>query len=124
VRIGLLPTMVFTHLPSNILLILVPLCPTLGLAIAALLGRFALSQMDVPSRQAYIAAMVDPEERTAAAAATNSARYAARPFGPLVASVLMRVAIGAPWVAAGAIKSAYDVVLWRVFSKVPLPEER
>ncbi len=86
-RIGLLPTMVFTHLPSNILLILVPLSPTLGIAIVVLLARFALSQMDVPTRQAYIAAMVDPEERTAAAAATNSARYAARPFGPLAATV-------------------------------------
>jgi MFS family permease len=124
VRIGLLQTMVFTHLPSNILLILVPFAPNLGLAIAALLGRFALSQMDVPTRQAYIAAMVDPAERTAAAAATNSARYVARPFGPLVASALIKaVSAGAPWIAAGAIKSGYDLVLWRVFSKVPLPEE-
>jgi MFS family permease len=122
-RIGLLPTMVFTHLPSNILLILVPLSPTLEIAIVVLLARFALSQMDVPTRQAYIAAMVDPQERTAAAAATNSARYAARPFGPLAATVLMRFAIGAPWVAAGAIKVVYDLALWRVFSAVPLPEE-
>jgi MFS family permease len=123
-RIGLLNTMVWTHLPSNILLIAVPFAPTLPLAIAALLGRFALSQMDVPTRQAYIAAMVDPAERTAAAAATNSARYAARPFGPLVATALIRsVALGAPWVAAGAIKTGYDLVLWRVFSKVPLPDD-
>jgi predicted MFS family arabinose efflux permease len=114
--------MVFTHLPSNILLILVPFMPTLGSAIAVLLGRFALSQMDVPTRQAYIAAMVDPSERTAAAAATNSARYVARPAGPLIGTALMRVAFGAPWVVAGAIKCGYDVVLWRVFSKVPLPE--
>jgi MFS family permease len=123
-RIGLLNTMVWTHLPSNILLIAVPFAPTLPLAIAALLGRFALSQMDVPTRQAYIAAMVDPAERTAAAAATNSARYAARPFGPLVATALIRsVALGAPWVAAGAIKTGYDLVLWRVFSNVPLPDD-
>jgi MFS family permease len=122
-RIGLLPTMVFTHLPSNLLLILVPLSPTLEIAIVVLLARFALSQMDVPTRQAYIAAMVDPEERTAAAAATNSARYAARPLGPIAATVLMRVAIGLPWVAAGTIKVVYDLTLWRVFSKVPLPEE-
>jgi len=121
-RVGLLPTMVFTHLPSNILLILVPLAPTLPVAIAVLLARFALSQMDAPTRQAYIAAMVDPAERTAAAATTNSARYAARPFGPLVGSVLMRIAIGAPWVAAGGLKIVYDVALWRVFSRVPLPE--
>jgi predicted MFS family arabinose efflux permease len=122
-RAGLLNTMVFTHLPSNILLMLIPLAPTLPVAIAVLLLRFALSQMDVPTRQAYIAAMVDPQERTAAAAATNSARYVARPFGPLVGTMLMRtVAIGAPWVAAGALKAVYDVVLWRVFSSVPLPE--
>jgi predicted MFS family arabinose efflux permease len=121
-RIGLLPTMVFTHLPSNILLMLVPVAPTLATAIVVLLGRFALSQMDVPTRQAYIAAMVDPSERTAAAAATNSARYAARPFGPLIGSALMRIAVGAPWVAAGALKAVYDLVLWRVFSDVPLPE--
>jgi predicted MFS family arabinose efflux permease len=122
-RIGLLPTMVFTHLPSNILLMLIPLAPNLEVAIVILLLRFALSQMDVPTRQAYIAAMVDPQERTAAAAATNSARYVARPFGPLIGTFLMNnVAIGAPWVAAGALKSLYDVALWRVFSSVPLPE--
>jgi MFS family permease len=121
-RAGLLPTMVFTHLPSNILLMLVPVAPTLPIAIAVLLARFALSQMDVPTRQAYIAAMVDPGERTAAAATTNSARYAARPFGPLVGSALMRIAVGAPWVAAGGLKIVYDVALWRVFSRVPLPE--
>jgi hypothetical protein len=121
-RAGMLNTMVFTHLPSNILLMLVPFMPTLGSAIAVLLGRFALSQMDVPTRQAYIAAMVDPSERTAAAAATNSARYVARPAGPIIGTVLMRVAFGAPWVVAGAIKCGYDVALWRVFSKVPLPE--
>jgi predicted MFS family arabinose efflux permease len=118
----LLNTMVFTHLPSNVLLMLVPFAPSLASAIAVLLARFALSQMDVPTRQAYIAAMVDPSERTAAAAATNSARYVARPIGPIVGTVLMRMAYGAPWVAAGAIKAGYDVVLWRVFSKVPLPE--
>jgi MFS family permease len=122
-RFGLLATMVWTHLPSNVLLMLVPFAPSIWLAIALLLGRFALSQMDVPTRQAYIAAMVDPAERTAAAAATNSARYVARPFGPLIATILMRsVAIGAPWVAAGAIKVVYDVALWREFSSVPLPE--
>lgn len=123
-RYGLLRTMVFTHLPSNVLLMLVPFSPTLSIAIGVLLARFCLSQMDVPTRQAYIAAMVDPAERTAAAAATNSARYVARPFGPLVGAVLARsVALGAPWVVAGALKAAYDVVLWRVFSAVPLPDE-
>jgi predicted MFS family arabinose efflux permease len=122
-RAGLLNTMVFTHLPSNILLMLIPVAPTLPIAIGLLLLRFALSQMDVPTRQAYIAAMVDPQERTAAAAMTNSARYVARPFGPLIGTLLMsNVALGAPWVAAGALKSAYDVALWRVFKAVPLPD--
>jgi predicted MFS family arabinose efflux permease len=93
--------------------------PTLPLAIAVLLMRFALSQMDVPTRQAYVAAMVDPEERTAAAATTNTARYVARPLGPIVGTALMRnVALGAPWVVAGGLKACYDVLLWRVFRKV------
>ncbi|MEO8424309.1 MAG: MFS transporter [Actinomycetota bacterium] len=122
-RFGLLNTMVFSHLPSNILLMLVPLMPTLGWAIVVLLVRFVLSQMDVPTRQAYIAAMVDPEERTAAAAFTNTARYVTRPFGPAIGSVLMQnVAFGAPFVVAGALKSVYDLVLWRVFKRVPLPQ--
>ena len=121
-RLGLLNTMVFTHLPSNILLMCVPLMPTLPLAILVLLVRFALSQMDVPTRQAYLAALVDPQERTAAAATTNTARYLARPLGPIVGTALMRnVALGAPWVVAGALKSAYDLTLWRVFKKVELP---
>jgi predicted MFS family arabinose efflux permease len=123
-RFGLLNTMVFSHLPSNILLMLVPLMPSLGWAIAVLLLRFVLSQMDVPTRQAYIAAMVDPEERTAAAAFTNTARYVARPFGPSIGSALMQsVGFGAPFVAAGALKSVYDLVLWRVFKRVPLPQQ-
>ncbi|MGE5225349.1 MAG: MFS transporter [Planctomycetaceae bacterium] len=121
-RFGLLNTMVFTHLPSNVLLILVPLMPTLGASIAVLLGRFALSQMDVPTRQAYVAGMVDPKERTAAAAATNTARYVSRPVGPLVGGLLQHVAVAAPFVAAGAIKSVYDLALWRVFRRVELPD--
>jgi MFS family permease len=122
-RFGLLNTMVFTHLPSNILLIFVPLMPTLPLAIGVLLLRFALSQMDVPTRQAYVAAMVDPEERTAAAATTNTARYIARPLGPIVGTALMRnVALGAPWVVSGVLKAVYDLLLWRTFGKVDLPD--
>jgi MFS family permease len=121
-KFGLLNTMVFSHLPSNLLLIAVPFMPTLGAATALLMIRFALSQMDVPTRQAYIAAMVDPGERTAAAAFTNTARYTARPFGALLVAPLMaNVAVGAPFVVAGAIKCGYDLVLWRVFKKVPLP---
>lgn len=121
VRFGLLNTMVFSHLPSNLLLMAVPLMPSLAPSVALLLARFALSQMDVPTRQAYIAAMVDPQERTAAAAATNTSRYVARPFGPVLGTALMgNVAVGAPFVVAGAIKCVYDLALWRVFAQVPL----
>jgi MFS family permease len=123
-RVGLLNTMVWSHLPSNLLLMAVPLMPSVGPAVACLLARFALSQMDVPTRQAYIAAMVDPQERTAAAAFTNTSRYVARPFGQLLAGPLMAsVALGAPFVVAGTIKCGYDLVLWRVFRRVELPSD-
>jgi MFS family permease len=120
-RIGLLNTMVFTHLPSNLLLAAVPFAPTLGSAIALLLGRFALSQMDVPTRQAYVVAMVDPDERVAAAAYTNTARYAVRPLGPVAAGALMQhVALAGPFLAAGGIKVLYDLALYRLFRRAPV----
>ncbi len=119
-RFGLLNTMVFTHLPSNVLLMCVPLAPTLPLAIALLLGRQALSQMDVPTRQAYIALLVPPEERTAAAAYTNTARYAVRPFGALLAGAGQQLAFGMPFFLGGGIKAAYDVLLWLQFRDIPL----
>jgi predicted MFS family arabinose efflux permease len=123
-RVGLLKTMVLSHLPSNLLLMAVPLMPATGPAVGCLLVRFALSQMDVPTRQAYIAGMVDPQERTAAAAFTNTSRYVARPFGQILAGPLMaNVALGAPFVVAGTIKCGYDLVLWRTFRRVELPEE-
>jgi predicted MFS family arabinose efflux permease len=118
-RIGLLNTMVFTHLPSNILLILVPFMPNLWLAIAMLLTRFAISQMDVPARQAYVVAVVDPDERTAAAAYTNTARYLVRPAGPALGGYLMQtVSLSAPFVAAGALKIVYDFALLATFRRV------
>jgi MFS family permease len=124
-RIGLLNTMVFTHLPSNVLLASVAFMPSLPLAIAALLGRSVLSQMDVPARQAYLAALVDPEERIAAAAYTNSARYAGRPLGPVGAAALMQeAAIQAPFLAAGAIKVLYDIALFVMFRRVVTDEGR
>jgi predicted MFS family arabinose efflux permease len=123
-RIGLLNTMVFTHLPSNILLILIPFMPTLPAAVAVLLARFAISQMDVPARQAYVVAMVDRGERTAAAAYTNTARYVVRPIGPALGGWLMQaVARGAPFVAAGALKILYDVALLATFRRVRLEDE-
>lgn len=124
-RIGMLNTMVFTHLPSNVLLILVPFMPSLGLAIAVLLARFAISQMDVPARQAYVASVVDPGERTAAAAYTNTARYVVRPAGPALGGYLMQtVAVSAPFVVAGALKIAYDLTLLATFRRVRPAEDR
>ena len=122
-RIGLLNTMVFTHLPSNILLAMIPLAPSLPVAVALLMARFSLSQMDVPTRQAYVVAMVDPEERTAAAAYTNGARNLVRPLGPLLAGLSQQFAFGAPFVVGGGLKAIYDLVLWRWFRTVPLGSE-
>jgi MFS family permease len=121
-RIGLLNTMVFTHLPSNVLLALVPLAPTFGAAACMLLARSALSQMDVPARQAYIAALVDPAERTAAAGYTNAARHVVRPFGPLLASASMGMAAGIPFLVAGGLKIVYDVLLYLTFRRVRLTD--
>ena len=119
-RFGLLNTMVFTHLPSNLLLAAIPLAPTLAVAIVLLLGRFALSQMDVPTRQAYIARLVEPGERTAAAAYTNSARYIVRPIGPALAGVAQQVTLGLPFFIAGGVKSVYDLILWAWFRRVKI----
>jgi hypothetical protein len=122
-RVGLLPTMVFTHLPSNLLLALIPVAPNLGVGVALLLARVALSQMDVPTRQAYVMALVPPEERLAAAGVTNAARYLTRPAGPALAGAIQSVALGAPFVVAGVVKGAYDLILWRWFRSVPVPDE-
>ncbi len=118
-RIGLLKTMVFTHLPSNILLILVPFMPNLPLAITMLLARFAISQMDVPARQAYVVSVVDPGERTAAASYTNTARYVVRPAGPALGGYMMQtLSLSAPFVAAGALKVVYDFTLLATFRRI------
>src|SRR5213080_2328296 len=123
-RIGLLRTMVFTHLPSNLLLAALAFAPNLGSAIALLLARFLLSQADVPTRQAYVMAVVEPSERTAAAAYTNTARYLTRPVAPLIAGATLRGALGAPFVIAGALKSVYDVGLYVLFRNVGVEGER
>jgi predicted MFS family arabinose efflux permease len=119
-RIGLLNTMVFTHLPSNLLLAAIPFAPSEGAAIALLLARFALSRMDVPTRQAYVVAVVEPSERTAAAAYTNAARNVSRPAAPLVAGPLISASLAAPFLVAGALKAAYDLGLYAVFRGVSL----
>jgi predicted MFS family arabinose efflux permease len=122
-RYGLLRTMVFSHLPSNLLLAAVAFAPNLTTAIALLIGRFTLSQMDVPTRQAYVVAIVEPSERTAAAAYTNTARYVTRPVAPLIAGRALSVGLGAPFLIAGALKSVYDLGLYALFRGVPLRED-
>jgi MFS family permease len=114
-RIGLIRTMVFTHLPSNILLILVPLMPNFPLAISMLLLRFSISQMDVPTRQAYTMAVVDPDERSAAAGITGIARSVGASLSPVAAGALLQVFLGGPFIIAGALKIVYDFILYRSF---------
>ena len=125
-RFGLINTMVFTHLPSNVLLILVPLMPTLGLAVTVLLLRFVLSQMDVPTRQSYVIAVVDPDERSAAAGVTGVARTTGAAISPSFSSVLMANAgyVALPFFLAGGCKIVYDLLLYREFRNVRPPEER
>jgi MFS family permease len=116
-RIGLVNTMVFTHLPSNVLLMLVPLMPTLPLAIAVLLARFSISQMDVPTRQAYVMAVVDPAERAAAGGVTGIARTIGASLAPIVAAPLFASAglSAVPFLASGGLKIVYDLLLYRGF---------
>jgi MFS family permease len=124
-RIGLIKTMVYTHVPSNLLLILLPFMPTLPLAIAVLLLRFSISQMDVPARQSYTAAVVEPDERSAAAGITGVARSTGSALSPALAGWFLGVPglAAAPFVLAGALKLVYDGLLYRQFSKVIPPEE-
>jgi len=124
-RIGLIRTMVVTHLPSNVLLILVPLMPTLGLAIAVLLARFSISQMDVPTRQSYTMAVVRPEERSAAAGITGIARTTGAAISPLFAGLLFArpSLINVPFFLAGGLKIIYDLLLYRAFVAIRPPEE-
>jgi MFS family permease len=112
-RIGLVPTMVWTHLPSNVLLALIAFAPSFTVAATLLVLRTTLSQMDVPTRQALVMSVVAPSERSAAAATTNAARYSVRPVAPVIGGVLQRVALGAPLLIAGVVKGGYDLALWR-----------
>ncbi len=123
-RIGLINTMVWTHMPSNILLILVPLMPTLPLAILVLLARFSISQMDVPTRQSYTVAVVDPDERAAATGVTTTARTAASAAGPLVTGALLGASLlSVPFFLAGGLKLVYDLALYLSFRAIKPPEE-
>jgi MFS family permease len=125
-RLGLVNTMVFTHLPSNILLILVPLMPNLKLAVLVLLVRFSISQMDVPTRQSYTMAVVRAEERSAAAGITGVARTTGAAISPLfVGFMFARPSwINVPFFMAGTLKIVYDLLLYKAFIAVPPPEGR
>ena len=124
-RFGLINTMVFTHIPSNILLMLLPLMPSLPLAIGLLLLRFSISQMDVPTRQSYTMAVVAPDERSAAAGVTAIARSVGASVSPLLTGLFFSVPslLSVPIVLCGGIKIVYDLLLFRAFSTVKPPEE-
>jgi MFS family permease len=124
-RIGLVNTMVVTHLPSNVLLMLIPLMPTLPLATLMLLLRFSISQMDVPTRQSYTMAVVVPEERAAASGITGVARTTGAALSPVFAGLLFArpSLMNVPFYIAGALKIAYDLWLFRAFRSLKPPEE-
>ncbi|MBY3093555.1 MFS transporter [Rhizobium laguerreae] len=123
-RIGLLNTMVWTHIPSNIMLMMVPLAPNVEIAIALFVGRMLVSQMDVPARQSYMMAIVDPAERVPAAGITNVARAAASAISPVISTAAFASAsLGLPFVVAGAIKIGYDLIIWQTFRNVRPKEE-
>jgi len=124
-RIGLINTMVFTHVPSNILLILVPLMPTLPLAIAVLLMRFSISQMDVPTRQSYTMAVVAPDERSAASGVTGIARSVGAAISPSLTGIFLAAPalISLPFFLSGGLKLIYDLLLYRSFRALRAPEE-
>jgi MFS family permease len=124
-RFGLINTMVVTHLPSNILLILVPLMPNLSLAVLVLLVRFSISQMDVPTRQSYTMAVVSAEERSAAAGITGVARTTGAAISPLFVGFMFArpSLINAPFFIAGTLKIIYDLLLYRQFAALRLPED-
>lgn len=123
-RIGLINTMVFTHLPSNVMLMLIPAAPTLRAAIILLLARHALSQMDVPTRQSYTMAVVAPSERAAAAGVTNVARNLAQAITPILSGYAMQVvSLGMPFLLGGGLKIVYDLAVFAMFRNVRPAEE-
>ena len=125
-KIGLINTMVFTHIPSNILLILVAFAPTLPLAIAFYLARMALSQMDVPTRQSYIVAVVKEDERTAAAGITNISRNVAQSVSPSLAGYILQTLsfMSTPFILGGVLKIVYDIILYFNFKSKKPPDEK
>ncbi len=124
-RIGQIRTMVFTHIPSNVLLCLVPLMPNLPLAIGVFLLRFSISQMDVPTRQSYTMAVVAPDERSAASGFTTIARSVGASLSPALSGLFLAnpLLIGAPFMVAGGLKIIYDLFLYHNFQSLKPPEE-
>ena len=118
-RFGLVPTMVWTHLPSNLIMASMAFAPTFTVAALLLLLRTTMSQTDPPTRQALIMTVTTPPERTQAAAVTNVVRNSGRPLVPPLGGVLQSVSLGAPLRVAGAVKGTYDLVLWRWARRVP-----
>jgi MFS family permease len=125
-KVGLINTMVFTHIPSNILLMLVPLMPSLPLAVGVLLLRFSISQMDVPTRQSYTMAVVAPDERSAASGVTAIARSVGAAISPSLTGIFlsMPVLLSAPFFLSGGLKIVYDLLLYRSFRRMKPPEEQ
>lgn len=124
-RIGLVNTMVFTHIPSSLLLLTLPIAPTFGVAAALFILREGLSEMDVPTRQSYLMAIVPPHERAWAAGISQLARAAGRMVSPVLAGAAMQAgALWLPLAAGAAIKIVYDLLLWRAFRQLKPPEER
>jgi predicted MFS family arabinose efflux permease len=124
-QIGLIKTMIFTHLPSSIFLIAVPLAPSATWAVILFLLRESLVEMDVPTRQSYVAGVVPPEERTYASGVTNLTRNAAWAASSSLAGVFMQtIAFSAPLLLGGGLKIIYDILLWRAFRHVAPPEEK
>lgn len=123
-RIGLLRTMVLSHFPSNIFLASIAFAPSASLAVALLLCRSSLSQMDVPTRQSYVMAVVDESDRTAAAGFTNVSRTVAQSVSPSLAGYAIAIlGLGAPFIAAGSFKIAYDLLIYASFRRIKPPEE-
>jgi MFS family permease len=124
-RIGLINTMVYSHLPANVMMALVPYMPSLSASLSLYLGRSLLSQMDVPTRQSYTMAIVKPEERSRVQGLINLPRSFTLAVGPSIAGYIMQfVGLSLPFLLAGAIKGLYDVLLWVTFRKVKPPEEQ
>jgi MFS family permease len=114
--------MVFTHLPSNLLLLLVPFSPTLPIATGVLIARYSISQMDVPTRQAYVVSIVPPGERAGALALTGSVRGVAQAIGPALAGfAIQAAAFGLPFFAGGGLKIAYDLSLYALIGRNQRP---